>query len=138
MIEMVYSMLALSVCIILVEMVNFIWACVFTCYKLYLTIPDSKTFRLFQQLEHVDSEVFIILLVSFTAMFNLFMFCLFGKLATDGYEKMGDCLYESNWRKLPIQMQDFLVLMIGNSQRRIYYRGFGFITLDLETFSKVS
>lgn len=28
--------------------------------------------------------------------------------------------------------------MIGNAQRPIFYHGFGFIILDLETFAKVS
>lgn len=69
---------------------------------------------------------------------NLFMFCLFGKLATDSYAKMSQCLYESNWLALPLDLRKFFILMIQNSQRSIFYHGFGFIILDLETFSRAS
>lgn len=58
-------------------------------------------------------------------------------MATDNFEKMADCLYESNWPDLPIHLQKYFILMIENTQRPIFYHGFNMIKLNLETFGKV-
>lgn len=73
-----------------------------------------------------------------TAFANLFVYCYFGMLATKSYMDMSDSMYESNWYKLPIQLQTYIILMIENMQRPLYYHGFGMVILDLETFTKVS
>lgn len=68
----------------------------------------------------------------------MFLFCYFGRLATDIYGQMSYCLYESNWQSLPLDTQKkFLVLMIQNANRPLKYHGSGIVTLDLETFSMV-
>lgn len=72
------------------------------------------------------------------SIINIFLYCFFGKLATESHEEVCDCLYESNWPDLPVELQKSLILMIFNSQREIYYDGFGLAVLDLETFAKVS
>lgn len=51
---------------------------------------------------------------------------------------MADCLYDTNWQKLPIRLQKYVVLMIGNAQKPLYYHGFGVALLNLETFNGVS
>lgn len=72
------------------------------------------------------------------SMANLFLYCYFGKMATDSYLKMTKSLYESNWIDHPVQLQKYLILMIGNMQRPLYYHGFGIAKLNLETYTTVS
>lgn len=68
---------------------------------------------------------------------NLFFYCYFGKYATESYEKMADCLYESSWAEHPIHVQKYFIVMIMNTQRPLYYHGFGIAVLNLETFTSV-
>lgn len=68
---------------------------------------------------------------------NLFLYCFFGKLATESFETMADCLYETNWLDLPVNLQKYFIVMIGNAQIPIHYHGFGVALLNLETFLKV-
>lgn len=70
-------------------------------------------------------------------LLNLFVLCFFGKMATESFENMNDCLFESNWTEYPIQLQKYFILMIGNSQREINYHGFGIAILNLNTFAQV-
>lgn len=59
-------------------------------------------------------------------------------MATDSYSKMSDCLYfDMNWRKLPPKLQMYVVLMIRNMQKPIYYHGFDVAIMDLNTFIRV-
>lgn len=51
---------------------------------------------------------------------------------------MADCLYESDWHELSVDLQQKVVLMIQNMQRPLFYTGFGVAVLNLETFTKVS
>lgn len=67
----------------------------------------------------------------------LFVYCYFGKLATESFLNMSDGLYQSNWFKLPVNLQKYFVPMIQNTQRPLYYHGFGIAVLNLETFTKV-
>lgn len=71
-------------------------------------------------------------------MSNLFVYCYFGKLATECYELMSDCVFEMNWRKQPVQLRKHFILMIANMQRPVYYHGFDVATMDLRTFIKVN
>lgn len=59
-------------------------------------------------------------------------------MATESFEAMSDCLYESNWPELPIELQKYFILMIQNAQRPLYYHGFEIAVLKMETFCKVS
>lgn len=43
---------------------------------------------------------------------NLFFYCSFGKMATESFEQMADCLFEANWQKLPIQLQKYLIIIV--------------------------
>lgn len=69
--------------------------------------------------------------------FILFTYCYFGKVATDSFQNMADCIYEMNWHELPIEQQKYFILMIANTQKPLYYHGFN-VTLNLETFCQVS
>lgn len=88
-------------------------------------------------MKHIDFNLGILLLATLTGASNLFIYCFFGKLATDCYEKMNKCLFESNWQALSIDLQKYFILMIGNTQKPLYY-GFNIATLNLETFCAVS
>lgn len=95
-------------------------------------------YLIFQQLKHIDFSFNILVMAFFTGIVNLFVFCYFGKLATESFEEMGNCLFESNWHVLPIALQKANLLMIQNMQKPIYYHGFGMAILNLTTFSKVT
>lgn len=71
------------------------------------------------------------------ALANLFLYCYFGKVATESYQKMCIYLFESNWPDLPADLQRFFIIMIANAQRPLYYHGFGFAMLNLETFTRM-
>lgn len=58
-------------------------------------------------------------------------------MATDSFEKMSDCLYESNWQAFPVDLQKYIQLMIQHSQKSIFYHGFGMVKLNLMTFTEV-
>lgn len=67
----------------------------------------------------------------------MFLFCYFGKFATDNFEQMANSLYEFNWQKLPINLEKNFIIMIENAQKPIHYHGFNVVILNLETFTKV-
>lgn len=92
---------------------------------------------MFQQLRHPSTRIVMILLADTAYVCNLFASCYFGKLASDSYEKMANCLYEANWRDLPIGLQKYLIIMMADAQRPIYYHACGLAILNLETFTKV-
>lgn len=85
----------------------------------------------------MDANIFILMLGLSTAAVNLFAYCFFGKLATESYSGMATSLFESNWQLLSLKMRKYVILMIGNAQRPLYYHGFQLAVLDLETFLKV-
>lgn len=67
----------------------------------------------------------------------LFLYCYFGKIATECFENMADALYEADWQDSPIELQKFFILMIGNAQQPLHYHGF-LANLKMETFANVS
>lgn len=92
----------------------------------------------FQQFKHIDYDIILVIIMIGAATLSLFVYCFFGKLATTSFEEMANCTYESNWQQLRVDLQTYLILMIGNMQRPIYYHGFGVAVLNLETFCKVT
>ena len=50
---------------------------------------------------------------------------------------MTDSLFDSKWPELPVRLQMFFVFMIADTQRPIYYHGFGMANMKLETFGAV-
>lgn len=71
-------------------------------------------------------------------MSNLFLYCFFGKLATDSYAEMAECMYETNWQDAPTELQKYLILMIANMQKPRQFHGFNVTLIDLQTFTNVS
>lgn len=68
---------------------------------------------------------------------NLFVYCYFGKLATESFENMAIEMYSANWPELNIGLQKTFLIMMGNAGRPLFYRGFDVAILDLNTFTKV-
>lgn len=90
-----------------------------------------------QQFRHLDAFVIVIFLASSLTMTYLFFYCYFGKLSAESFEKMADCVYEMRWQMLPLRLQKYVVVMIENTQKPLYYHGFKIIKLQLNTFVKV-
>lgn len=51
----------------------------------------------------------------------MFFYCYYGDCATGYYAAIADCLFESNWMALPIDLQKLFILMIGHSQKPIFF-----------------
>ena len=77
-------------------------------------------------------------MASLVALAILLLYCYIGTMASESVANMADCLYEIDWHKFPIKLQKYMVLMIQNARRPLYFRGYGMITLNLETFREVS
>lgn len=88
-------------------------------------------------MKHIDFSLIVLLVSFFVGASNLFIDCFFGKLATESFLEMADCLFESDWQSLSIEFQKYFILMISNAQIPLYYHGFGLAVLNLETFSNV-
>lgn len=69
---------------------------------------------------------------------NLFIYCYYGQMATEYFRRMSNCLYQSKWEALPVDLQKYFVVLIGNTQKPIHYHGFRIAVLNLETFLTVS
>lgn len=89
-------------------------------------------------MKHIDFNVSILLVALASSALNLFIFCFYGKMATESFAEMAECLFESNWQSLPVRLQKYFVLMIGYAQRQMCYSGYGMVVLNLETFTQVS
>lgn len=68
----------------------------------------------------------------------LFLFCYFGKSATESFETISNDVFEANWPGVPAHLQRYFILLILNTSKPLQYHGFGVVTLQLETFSQVN
>lgn len=68
---------------------------------------------------------------------NTFLYCFVGSLTTDQFRRYGDIAYEFKWYNLPIDMQKYFPLIIGNAQRPKVFTGLNIIDLNLSAFTKV-
>lgn len=93
---------------------------------------------LLQEIKNPDFDIIIIVTVIFVGISTLFSYCYYGKLATESFLKIGDCLFDANWQSLPVQLQKYFVIMIADAQRELYYHGFEVAILNLITFNKVN
>lgn len=93
-----------------------------------------------QELENVSVNICTVLLVAVIGISNLFVYCYFGKMSSESFERMAISLSEANWCSLPIELQKWFVIVIGMIQKPVCYHGLGrqFLNLNLETFNEVS
>lgn len=88
-------------------------------------------------MKRADFSVGLLVSCGLVGIANLFFFCYFGKLATESYRSMADALFDSNWSEVPVRLRKYYIIMIANTEKPIYYQGFGVAVLNLETFTKV-
>lgn len=106
-------------------------------FRLVERVEQISTCMYFQQLKHPDYYLIILLAAILVSSSNLFIYCYFGRLATQSFEKMADYLFETNWSVRPVGLQKYFILMLQNMQRPIHYHGSGIAVLHLETFTSV-
>lgn len=91
-----------------------------------------------QQVKHIDKNILTLLAATIVSSSNLFVYCYYGKVASESYQRMADCLYsDSIWWEFPVEIQKYMLLMNVNMQRLLYYHGFEVAVLNLETFTTV-
>lgn len=90
-----------------------------------------------QEMKHPSFGLVSLLISVPIGLSMLFLYCYFGKTATDSLAKMSDCLWHCNWQDLSLKHQKYLIIMIQNTQRPIHYHGFGIAVLNLEIFTTV-
>lgn len=64
-------------------------------------------FVYFQQISNPNFTIVMILIAVLTGLVFLFLFCYSGKLATESYENMTHCLFESNWFEFITEISNF-------------------------------
>lgn len=89
-------------------------------------------------MQHPDSELVVRLASFVIGLGNVYIFCYFGKVATESFNNSADSIYDSKWQCLDVDLQKYLLLMIRISQRQLYYHGHGMLILNLETFTQVT
>lgn len=89
------------------------------------------------QFKNMDYNILACSIAAIAGLTNLFVYCYFGDMATTSFAQMSAELYKSNWEQLPVKLQKYLILMIRNTQRPLYYDGFRLVVLDMKTLAKV-
>lgn len=92
----------------------------------------------FQAFQNPGADIGIIIYVTTIAITNLYFYCYFGDYTSNTFKDYPRYLFESNWYKLPIEYQKYFILIIASSQRPLTYDGFRLVSLNLETFLKVT
>lgn len=82
-------------------------------------------------------DIFVAFLSIIMSTGNILLYCYVGSLTTDLFHSYGDISYESLWYKFPVNLQQYLRLIIADAQRPRVFRGFGYLTLSLMLFTKV-
>lgn len=89
-------------------------------------------------MQHPDSTLFVLFISIVVAIGNVYLLCYFGKLATESFQNMSGCIYNSNWQQLDIDLKKYIILMVRSSRRPLIFHGYGMLILNLETFTQVS
>lgn len=84
--------------------------------------------------KHIDGKFATVLIGALSSGSNLFIYCYCGQSAHECYFDLQKCFYEADWLKLPNDLQKYLIVMIENAQRPLFYNGFGLAYLNLNTF----
>lgn len=98
-----------------------------------------SSYVLTQILNDPDINILLISICTLTSLTNLALYCYFGRLTTDNYLQFSKCAYElTNWYELPVELQKYLILVISNANKPLYYNGLGIMSLKMETLTGVS
>lgn len=77
------------------------------------------------------------MIVGVFGLLTMFIFNYYGKIATESFEKMGECVFECDWYEFPFNFQKNFVLMIAITKKPLRYHGCGLMPLSLDTFRTV-
>lgn len=97
-----------------------------------------KKNRLSQVIQQLTGQIILMLFAVSVSGMILFIYCYYGKQATDSYAAFAMSLYQMAWTNLPNDLQKYFIFMIANAQKEVSYRGFGLVKLNLETFTTVN
>lgn len=126
------SIVHMSVAIFQLDLVNEI-----SCFEiLMLQITCGTSFWQAYSTSSKGSLLDYIMML-LASLSNLFLYCYFGKQATESFNKMTDALYESKWLDFTPKERKYFVIAITNTQRPLYYHGFNIMVLNLESFTNV-
>lgn len=67
-----------------------------------------------------------------------YLLCYFASSAIDRISNIQRCVYDLNWYNFSPELQKFIILIMAQSQRRIYFDGLNLIRCTLATFWKVT
>lgn len=96
-----------------------------------------KIKSIFQALQHIDIQFFLLFGGGAIGLMNLYVYCYYGKMATVELEAYADCIYNTQWYRKPLEIQKSFVVVIAHTQRPLFYHGFGAINLNMETFLRL-
>lgn len=88
-------------------------------------------------LQNLNLGIVLMLFAVTISGMTLFLYCYYGKYATDCQAAFALAAYESDWIDLSIELQRYFILIISNAQKPLSYHGYGIVDLNLETFAKV-
>lgn len=142
-VDMFSRFLAVQLICNMIYMASAIFELDLVIYQLFTKQEDSSIYwlklfiKIFQKVQDIDFDIFLLLIALSTGGLSLFLICFFGKMSMQSYEDINASLNEYNWYELPVDLQKYVLLMIQNMQKPHFYHGFHVVKLDLGTFSKV-
>lgn len=71
-------------------------------------------------------------------IFMMFVFCYFGDVVTTKSAAVADKAYQTMWYMYPVRMQPYIILIMLQSQKPFFLKGFDLISCSLENFTWVS
>lgn len=69
---------------------------------------------------------------------NLYFYCYAGASVTINCLQYSDIIFETDWHVMPIYLQKYLILMVQSANFPRVLSGYGFLDLNLESFTRVS
>lgn len=81
--------------------------------------------------------IMYVIILLWASLFPFYLFCHFGGNITEKFEDIGDFVYQLEWYRLPLDIQQDLETMIAISQKKIYMRGYGDTRTTHSVFKKV-
>lgn len=86
----------------------------------------------------MDMGIMLVLLGIIICAGNVFLYCYVGSFTTENFLQYANVSYESPWYKIPINLQQYLRLIIADAQRPQIFDGLGIFELNLMLFTKVN
>lgn len=71
-------------------------------------------------------------------IFMMFIFCYFGNVVTTKSAAVADKAYQTMWYKYPVRMQPHIILIMMQSQKPFYLKGYELMLCSLQNFTWVS